>query len=62
MSGLIFSRFNLINVSKFSSGVQLGLVFDKKNSQNPVILEAQKCAGSPDWKKQVKTTKMLTVN
>ncbi len=57
-----FTKFNLLKVKSFSSGVQLGLVFDNKNSAHPVILEAQKYAGSADWKKQVKTTKMLPVN
>lgn len=42
--------YNLLTVDNLSSHSTLGLVFDLKNSENPVIIAAQKYARSAAWK------------
>jgi len=56
-----FSEFNLLKVTNFSSGVNVGLVYDLKNEDNPIIQKAIKFAGSKEWSELVKETDMLSV-
>ena len=57
-----FSEFNLLTVDGFSSGVSVGLVYDLRNKDNPVVPLAKEYAASSAWKKQVDKTSMLSIN
>ncbi len=47
------SEVNIVQIDGFESGVSLGLVYDLKNSNDPVIRAAQKHAGDIEWKNKV---------
>lgn len=57
-----FTPYNLITVGDFSTGVRVGLVYDLKNKNNPVIQLAERYADSSDWKEMVDKTAMLRNN
>lgn len=44
---------NIIAIDGFESGVSLGLVYDLKNFDNPVVQSAKKYANSDEWKAKV---------
>ena len=45
-----FDNDNLLLVDNFRSGVSLGLVYDSKNTDHPVVRAAAKYASSEEWK------------
>lgn len=54
-----FSKHNILTVADFSSGVNLGLVVDKKNSQHPVVLAAKDYAKTEKWHRVVLENDLL---
>ena len=57
-----FNEVAVVEVGGFSSGVGLGLVYDKKNSAHPLVQAAAVYAMSPDWGKQVEQFGLMTAN
>ncbi len=57
-----FQLYNLLPVDGFSSGVALGLVYDNKNADHPVIKAAIEYANSAEWKGMLKNLDMLPVD
>lgn len=57
-----FTDYNRIPVEGFSAGVALGLVYDQKQAEHPVIKAAQKFAASPEWKSLLPSLDMLPAN
>jgi hypothetical protein len=57
-----FTQHNLLTITDFSTGVRVGLVYDLKNKDNPVIQRADEYAESSDWKEIVDKTTMLRNN
>lgn len=56
-----FSKYNLLEVEGFASGVSVGLVYDVKNKDNPMIKLAEEYAASSDWTNEVDKTPMLII-
>jgi len=51
------SSLNLITIEEeLNAGVRLGLVYDKKNEEHPLVLAVKEYAQSDEWKKIVKTS------
>lgn len=51
------SDLNLITVEEeLNVGVRVGLVYDKKNEEHPLVLAVKEYAQSDEWKKIVKTS------
>jgi len=46
-------EINIVKIDGFESGVSLGLVYDVKNADNPVVQAAIKYAGSGEWHDKV---------
>ncbi len=44
-----FSDLSVLSVADFSVGVSVGLVFDNKNADDPLVGAAKKFAASPEW-------------
>ena len=57
-----FNKYTSLQVDGFVSGVNLGLVYDAKNSRNPIVVAAKKYAKTAAWDNQVTKTGMLPVN
>jgi hypothetical protein len=57
-----FPKPNILDVNDFSEGVKVGLVYDLKNSEHPVVKKAQEKAASKQWIEKVMSTEMLPVN
>ena len=57
-----FTEFNILNVEGFSSGVSVGLVYDLKNADSPIVQLAKDYATSLAWGKEVTKTSMLSAN
>ncbi len=57
-----FEEVTVVDVAGFSSGVGLGLVYDKKNATHPLVQAAAIYAMSADWGKQVEQFGLLTAN
>lgn len=55
-----FTKFNLLNVDGFASGVSVGLVYDIKNSNSPIVQLAKKYSSSSEWKHEIAKTSMLS--
>lgn len=45
-----FSLPSILNVSNFSTGVNIGLVYDLKNTENPLVSAARDFARSTEWR------------
>ncbi len=57
------SDLNLITVEEeLNVGVRVGLVYDKKNEEHPLVLAVKEYAQSDEWKTIVKTTGAYPVN
>lgn len=54
-----FAVNQLIQVDAFEAGVNLGLVYDSKNTNHPVIKAAIDFAGSDTWKKHLSSSGFL---
>ena len=48
-----------IAVNDFSAGVSLGLVYDKKNSDHPLVKAASEFAVSKEWSKAISSFGLL---
>ncbi len=57
-----FQLYNLLPVEGFSAGVALGLVYDNKNADDPIIKAAIEYAKSAEWKALLKDLEMLPVD
>jgi len=57
-----FKLYNHLPVDGFSAELSVGLAYDKKNEQLPVVKAAKLYAKSPEWKALVKTIDALPVN
>ncbi len=57
-----FQLYNLLPVEGFSAGVALGLVYDNKNADDPIIKAAIEYAKSAEWKALLKNLDMLPVD
>ena len=56
-----FNHYNHITVDGFSAAIPVGLAYDAKNEQLPVVKAAKDYAASADWKKLVKTIDALPI-
>jgi ABC-type phosphate transport system substrate-binding protein len=56
-----FSEFNLLEMSAFSSGVKLGLVYNVKNRSHPLVEAARRFAQSAEWNEKLAGLEMLPV-
>jgi len=56
-----FSEHNILKVENFSSGVSVGLVYDTRNADHPIVELAKKYAASQEWQEAVGKTSMLPV-
>lgn len=54
-----FSEVNVIQVEGLSAGVAVGLVYDMKNKDHPLVKAAQEFAASSDWADAVKQAGLL---
>jgi len=54
-----FTEIPIIAVEGFSSGVSVGLVFDQKNKDHPVVRAAISFSRSSEWAERVKATGSL---
>jgi hypothetical protein len=57
-----FSELKTAKIKGFSAGVRLGLVYDLKNENNPVVQAAEKYAKSKKWTSTVIKNGMLSAN
>ena len=57
-----FSELKTAKIKGFSAGVRLGLVYDLKNENNPVVLAAEKYSKSKKWTATVLKNGMLSAN
>lgn len=57
-----FDEVATVDVAGFSSGVGLGLVYDKKNATHPLVQAAAVYAMSPEWGNQVQQFGLMTAN
>lgn len=57
-----FQLYNLLPVEGFSADVTLGLVYDNKNADHPVVKAAIKYAQSAEWKTRLKELDMRPVD
>ena len=57
-----FSELKTAKIKGFSAGVRLGLVYDLKNENNPVVQAADKYAKSEKWKSTVIENGMISAN
>jgi len=54
-----FDEVNVIKVDGFSAGVAVGLVYDMKNKEHPLVMAAQSFAATPAWADAVKQAGLL---
>jgi len=54
-----FNEINLIDVEGFSEGVEVGLVYDLKNSDHDLVKSAKRYAASKEWADAVKQIGLL---
>ena len=54
-----FSEVNVLQVDGFSAGVAVGLVFDLKNKEHPLVKAAQSFTAKPAWSDAVKQAGLL---
>ncbi|TYO98528.1 periplasmic binding family protein [Geothermobacter ehrlichii] len=54
-----FRKHNQLRVEGFSSGVSLGLAYDLKNADHPVVRAARAYAASDEWKRLVRQAGLL---
>lgn len=57
-----FTDYNLLEIKGFSSGVPVGLVYDLKNREHPVVKAAIAYAQSEAWQKLLSRIDMLPAN
>ncbi len=57
-----FQLYNILPVDGFNEGISVGLAYDRKNEQLPVVKAAKAYAASPEWKKLLKTIEALPIN
>lgn len=57
-----FKELNPVGVQGFSAGVRLGLVYDMKNSDNPLVVAALAFAKKPKWQAMVKKKGLIPVS
>jgi len=56
-----FSELNIVDVAGFTAGTRLGLVYDKRNQDNPVVNAAMDFAKSDTWQKQVEQAGLIAL-
>lgn len=54
-----FSGINVVEVDNFSAGVSVGLVYDLKSKEHPLVKAAQEFAATPEWADTVKLSGLL---
>ncbi|MEH6624927.1 MAG: substrate-binding domain-containing protein [Motiliproteus sp.] len=54
-----FSDLNVLSVREFSVGVSVGLVYDNKNSGDPLVGAAKRFAASADWHSKLGSLELL---
>lgn len=54
-----FGEINVIKVDGFSAGVAVGLVYDLKNKEHPLVVAALNFAATPAWADAVKQVGLL---
>jgi len=54
-----FSDVNVVKIDDFSAGVSVGLVYDLKNKDHPLVAAAQAFASTQAWADAVKTAGLL---
>jgi ABC-type phosphate transport system substrate-binding protein len=57
-----FKGLNILNIENFSEGVSVGLVYDLKNKNHPLVKKAQEMASSAKWAEKVMTLDVLPPN
>ncbi len=53
------ASISTIHVDGFSSGVRLGLVYDRKNSENPIVKGVKEFVASSEWQDAIQSLGLL---
>jgi hypothetical protein len=57
-----FPKTNQVDVTNFSIGIKVGLVYDFVNDAHPIVLAAKEFTASDDWKRLVHDAGMLPID
>ncbi len=58
-AGPNFNGLNVLEVSDFSIGVNVGLVYDLGNRDHPLVVAVRRYAASPEWAQQLQALQLL---